>query len=460
MSGPGPTAVSGDAGVPGTAATHGSTVVAGLVLSLLLGVVTAALGAALPLLRASYGTGDTGDGTDLVFAYNAGALAALLGCARLERRVPGRVLVAWLIAAFSAGCGGMSMAPVWWVLTGWALVTGIGFGGLVLYANTYFGRPGGAHGVRLLNWLHAAFGAGATAGPLLVGATGAVREVLWAVTALALCCAPFRRAGAAPSSADPAGGIGTQHAGPNGHGTPRQVHSTRRDLPGTPVGGVTFAGRRSVLVACALTAFGYAGVEAGVGALEATHLIAAGYAPDAAARLTALFWAGLTVGRLLLPLAARHVSHPLLVALSLCAGAAGLAAATHSALAPTAYGLAGLCLAGAFPTLLGWAVTVLPSARQRVSGVLLTANLAGSAALPLAFGRFTDPGAPASIPLALAALAVAAAAALLAAVRSARPTGADRTPAAGPSPPVPAGVPAHGSGRPTGESPDERKNSA
>ncbi|WP_052411749.1 MFS transporter, partial [Streptomyces sp. NRRL S-118] len=389
-------------------ATRRAAVVAGLALSVLLGAVTAALGAALPLLRAAYGSGDGGGGTEVVVAYNLGALLALLGSGRLERRLPASSLVSWYLAAFAAGCAGMPSAPAWWVLTAWALVAGVGFGGLVLYANAWFGRAGGAAGVRGLGALHAAFGAGATAGPLLVGGTGAVRELLWAVAVLAVCCVPFRRAG------DP----GADGAGPPEAGSPGSVPPCRGTAPAGPGAGPAAPGwrpaaaeavaPRGLLVACAAAAFLYAGLEAAIGALEATHLSAAGHTPEDAARLSALFWAGLTVGRLLLPLAAGWVSPVPLVLGALCAGACALTAAAAAGLAPAAYAVAGICLAAVFPTLLAWAVTVLPGPR-RISGVLLTANLAGSAVLPFVLGRLTTGAVPASIPLALAALAVVAA---------------------------------------------------
>ncbi|MFF9869851.1 MFS transporter [Streptomyces sp. NPDC013953] len=433
-------------------ATRRAAVVAGLALSVLLGAVTAALGAALPLLRAAYGSGNGGGGTEVVVAYNLGALLALLGSGRLERRLPASSLVSWYLAAFAAGCAGMPSAPAWWVLTAWALVAGVGFGGLVLYANAWFGRAGGAAGVRGLGALHAAFGAGATAGPLLVGGTGAVRELLWAVAVLAVCCVPFRRAG------DPgADGAGPPEAGspgsvPPGHGTapagpPPRPSPGRGAGPGAgpaaPGWRPAAAGAvapRGLLVACAAAAFLYAGLEAAIGALEATHLSAAGHTPEDAARLSALFWAGLTVGRLLLPLAAGRVSPVPLVLGALCAGACALTAAAAAGLAPASYAVAGICLAAVFPTLLAWAVTVLPGPR-RISGVLLTANLAGSAVLPFVLGRLTTGAVPASIPLALAALAVVAAVPLVPAARAAGrrfrreppPSPAPKTPSPTPS---------------------------
>ncbi|WP_193097216.1 MFS transporter [Streptomyces sp. C8S0] len=425
---------------------------------MLLGAVTAALGAALPLLRTAYGAGagDAG-GTEVVVAYNLGALTALLGAGLLERRLGGRPAVSWLLAAFAVGCAGMAAAPAWWVLTVCALVTGAGFGGLILHANTFFGRDGGPRSVRLLNGLHAAFGAGAVAGPLVVGETGAVRELLWAAAALTLCCHPFREAACgerprpeppAPLPAGPA-----QSGAPPTRGTPR-APASRGPAPSAPAPSPRAAAapaRTGPLAACALVAFLYAGVEAGTGALEATHLAAVGYAPEDAARLTALFWGGLTVGRLLLPALAGRVGGAVLVLAALLTGAAALAAATSGAFAPAAYGLAGVCLAGAFPTLLAWSVTVLPDSARRISGVLLTANLAGSAALPYALALLTGPAPPAAVPLALAALALASAAALAAAVRAAAVRAAA---------PAPGALPHRPHTRHSATRPDEMEHSA
>lgn len=374
--------------------------VSGLTLSLLLGLVTAALGAALPLLRSTYGL-PQGHGTEVVVGYNLGALLALLTCGPLERHRPVRTVRTLLLAAFAGGCLGAALAPAWWLLTVFVVLAGAGFGGLILHLNTVFGRAGGARGVRRLNLLHAAFGAGATVGPLLVGELGALTALLTGTAVLSALCLPFRAA------ADTA---------PPGH----------RDRPGptAPPGA-------PLLTAFAAVALLYAGAEAGIGALESTHLAALGHSATDAARLSAFFWSGLTAGRLALPLLAHRLTPLPLILTALLTGAAALGVATAGGPAPAAYGLAGLALAGTFPTLLAWATTVLP-APQRVTAVLLTANLVGSATLPLALAWLTNPARPASIPLALAGLVLLSAlGALLAARRAARarPPAAPATPA-------------------------------
>nr|WP_206324326.1 MFS transporter [Streptomyces sp. HNM0574] len=357
-----------------------------MALSLLLGVVTGALGAALPLLRTAYALGD-GSGTEAVVLYNLGALAAILGCglgARGGRTGRGRVTA--LLLAFAAGSAGLALAPAWWVLCGFALLAGAGYGGLILQLNTFLAQPATPRPVLMLNLLHACFGAGATLGPLLVGRLDGVSGLLLTTGCLALLLLTARRTG------DVAEEPGTASPAP-------------ASLP--------------LLTVFAAAALLYAGVEAGIGALESTHLAAAGYPAARAAEYTALFWAGLTAGRLVLPWAAGRLGPPRLIGLCLLAAAGALAATTVGAWAPTAYGLAGLALAAVFPTALAWANALLP-APQRVNSVLLVANLVGSAALPHLIGLAAGPGRTAVIPLALTGLTLLTGAAVVLAARLAR----------------------------------------
>ncbi|MEU7580903.1 MFS transporter [Streptomyces sp. NPDC041068] len=350
------------------AAGPGPLIAAALALSLLLGVVTGALGAALPLLRTAYGLGD-GSGAELVVLYNLGALLAIVGCGLGARRLPGRALMTVLLTAFAGSTAGMALAPHWWLLCAFALVAGVGYGGLILHLNTFFAQPSLPRPALLLNVLHACFGAGATLGPLLVGQWGGVSWLLLVTGALSLLLV---RATAAGESAQGTG----------------ETASRRPSAP--------------LLAVFALMALAYAGVEAGIGALESTHLSALGHDPADAARFTALFWAGLTVGRLVVPWAARRLSHPQLIGVCLLAAAGALAATLAAAVAPVAYGLAGLALAAVFPTTLAWANALLP-APERVNSALLVANLVGSAALPYLIG-LAAPGRWAAIPLSLTGL--------------------------------------------------------
>ncbi|MEU1806910.1 MFS transporter [Streptomyces sp. NPDC019937] len=388
-------------------------VVAPLALSLLLGVVTAALGAALPLLRSAYGLPE-GGGAELVGLYNLGALAGVAACGLGGRTGAGRSStgrpVLALLAAFAGGCAGMALAPTWWLLNAFATATGFGFGGLLLYLNAFFGRFPGRRGLLLMNLLHACFGAGATVGPLLVGRFG---EVSWLLLVTAGLTAPLLR---------PA-----RHLGTAGPGAP--------PTPGTDTATGAPAGRRSLplLIVFAAVAFLYAGVEAGTGALESTHLEAAGRSAEGAAGLTALFWAGLTAGRVVLPPVTHRLRPPRLVLLCLLAATGLLLTTLDGRWAPAGYGLAGFALGTVFPTVLVWATAVLPLPPERVSAVLLLTNLIGSAALPPLLGLFAAPArAAVSIPLSIATLTLLCGLAVTAAVAlapRADPTAARRHPA-------------------------------
>ncbi|WP_411121874.1 MFS transporter [Streptomyces sp. x-19] len=361
-------------------------IAAALALSLLLGVVTGALGAALPLLRSAYGL-DDGSGTELVVLYNLGALLAIVLCGIGPRRLLGRTLPPALLLAFAGSSAGMALAPTWGLLCGFALVAGAGYGGLILHLNSYFAHPSRPRPALLLNVLHACFGAGATVGPLLVGQWGGTSGLLLVAGALSLLL--FRAAAATGEPVDrPDGAAARRPSGP-------------------------------LLAVLALLALLYAGVEAGIGALESTHLTSSGYAPADAARATALFWAGLTVGRLVLPVAARRLHHPRLIGLCLLAATGALAATLLGTLAPAAYGLAGLALAAVFPTALAWANTLLPDP-HRVNSALLVANLVGSTVLPYLIGLAAAPGSRATIPLALAGLTLLCGLTIAAAARLAR----------------------------------------
>ncbi|WP_421107713.1 MFS transporter [Streptomyces sp. NEAU-S77] len=386
-------------------------VVAPLVLSLLLGVVTAALGAALPLLRSAYGLPE-GGGAELVGLYNLGALAGVAACGLGGRTgaggsATGRPVLA-LLGAFAGGCAGMALAPTWWLLNAFATATGFGFGGLLLYLNAFFGRFPGRRGLLLMNLLHACFGAGATVGPLLVGRFG---EVSWLLLVTAGLAAPLLW---------PA-----RHLGTAGPGTPPTT-DTDTDAP---------AGRRRLplLTVFAAVAFLYAGVEAGIGALESTHLEAASRSAEEAAGLTALFWAGLTAGRVVLPPVTHRLGQPRLVLLCLLAATGLLLTTLDGRWAPAGYGLAGFALGTVFPTVLVWATAALPLPPERVSAVLLLTNLIGSAALPPLLGLFAAPArAAVSIPLSIATLTLLCGLAVTAAValaRRAEPTAAHPHPA-------------------------------
>ena len=132
-----------------------------------LGAATAALGAAVPVLRQEFGGGSAV--ALLVGVYNSGALAATLLGGAAPHATRTRAAGAVLVVAAVGGLVGTALAPTGTLLLACAAVAGFGYGGLVLTLNTAFSTRYGQRGVVMVNALNAAFGAGAVAGPLAVG---------------------------------------------------------------------------------------------------------------------------------------------------------------------------------------------------------------------------------------------------------------------------------------------------
>jgi fucose permease len=107
----------------------------------------------------------------------------------LSGRIVGRREVAPILAIslalFGAGLFMFAAAPVWWVVVASGFVTGVAGGLLDATLNIYFAAH---YGARLMNWLHACFGLGATIGPLVMtlslSQTGSWRAGYYAAGAL------------------------------------------------------------------------------------------------------------------------------------------------------------------------------------------------------------------------------------------------------------------------------------
>mgnify|MGYP001301441265 CR=1 FL=1 len=94
----------------------------------------------------------------LLSSFSAGRLLARLG-------------VGWLLTLSSLASAvsllGYGLAPLWAVMVALGLVAGLGAGAIDAGLNTYAAEE---FSPRTMNWLHAAFGLGAAAGPLLMSA--------------------------------------------------------------------------------------------------------------------------------------------------------------------------------------------------------------------------------------------------------------------------------------------------
>lgn len=353
-------------------------VAATLVLFALLGVATAAVGAALPTLRGLYHV-SAASGSHLVSLYMLGGLIAIVIGGAGERRLHPVTAVTTLTLLFAAGGVVIGIAPNWAVVQIGAVIAGSGFGGLALYMNTAFARAFQGRSLVMLNILNAAYSVGTVVGPIVAGLLTHVGvRLLFLVTGvLAVSCLPGRECG-------------------------RVLTRGRPAAPAASGRGVVLM---KILVPFALISFLYEGLETGTGAWESTHLTWIGFSAAAAAQITACYWAGLLAGRLILPLFTRRLPLPAIVMTGLATAAIALVCASSSVLAPFAYAVAGLGMAPVFPAVVAWIERSAP-APQLANAVMLSVGMSGGVLWPGLIGLVAQPSRPAGISLSLAAIAV------------------------------------------------------
>ena len=211
-----------------------------------------------------------------------GTVIASLLSDRVTRQFGTGRVTATSVALTTASLVGFSLAPSFWVLCLIALPYGLGAGAVDVALNNYVAIHFHA---RHMSWLHCFWGIGATLGPSIMGACltgglgwqGGYRTVGVIQLVLTLClffALPLWRGGRASPS------------GP----APEQAPS-----PGIPA-LLRLPGVKADLLAL----FAYQGVEQTIGLWAASFMVMArGISSQQAATWAALFYLGMTVGRLL-----------------------------------------------------------------------------------------------------------------------------------------------------------------
>ena len=141
-----------------------------------LGLSTGMLGVAWPSIQETF---------DLSLSAAGILLLAVTGGQVFASSVSGRLIVrletGWLLVLSSVGLSigliGQALAPSWWVMIAIATFAGMGSGLIDSGLNIYIAQH---HSGRIMNWLHACFGLGATLGPLVMTAV-LTRELSWRV---------------------------------------------------------------------------------------------------------------------------------------------------------------------------------------------------------------------------------------------------------------------------------------
>ena len=142
------------------------TLIVALLAFLSLGLPDGALGVAWPSIRTTFSLSLSQLGT-LLTASMSGYLVASALSGRIVQTIGVGHLLTLSTALMAVSAAGYALAPGWWVMLGCGVGAGMGSGaidaGLNAYAAHHFSP-------RATNWMHATFGIGATAGPLLMTA--------------------------------------------------------------------------------------------------------------------------------------------------------------------------------------------------------------------------------------------------------------------------------------------------
>lgn len=367
-----------------------------------LGLPDGLLGVAWPSIAGGFGVGLDSLGT-LLIASTVGFLCAGVLSGRLLARLGVGALLAASCLATAVSLIGYALAPSWLALLPLAVVLGAGGGAIDAGINTYAAATSSP---RVITWLHACYGVGATAGPALmttVLGAGQPWQIGYAIVgagqlALAACFLLTRGRWAADSQASIA-----MHSDEGAAGLRASLR-----LPAVWLGVAVFAL--------------YTGFEVTAGQWSYTlFTVGRGVDPAVAGAWISLYWFGLTAGRFVAGAVANRVSPATMLwagALGAVAGAllVGLVAAPWASVAGLL--LTGFALAPIFPALI--ATTADRVGREYAAsaiGLQVAAANVGVAVIPwlvgLAVGA-TGPAviAPAIVAVGLAYLALFAAASL------------------------------------------------
>lgn len=375
-----------------------------LVLSFLafisLGLPDTVLGVAWPFVRGRFGLEQAAMSLVLTFGVGGYFLSGLLA-GRLVKAMGVGALLAASSALVALGLTGYAIAPRWWLFFPMASVIGLGSGAIDSGLNAYAARH---FPVSHVNWLHASWSLGATAGPAMMTAVlarGAPYTVGYTILAaalgsMALAFVGTRRSWDDAGAPAPVDGPGTPAAG---------AGAAPPHAPVEPADLRTVLRNGRVWLHIAIF-FVYTGVETGTGAWCFTVLRdGRGLSIESAGAWTTIFWGALLAGRVGLGFVVDRIGPDRLLRVVAATAVLGIAAFAGLPGLPGRLGLVvlGVSLAPIFPTLMARTPARLgEAATAHAVGFQVSAATLGSAVLPSAYGLLP----PAFIPFALTGAAL------------------------------------------------------
>lgn len=340
-----------------------------------LGFPAGLLGVAWPSMRAGFGLPLDALGL-LLMTQTAGYLISTFFNGRLVSRFGIGTLLLYSCLASAAALLGYVIAPAWGVVVGLGVAAGLGAGAMDAGINTYMASE---HSAGHMQWLHAAFGVGATLGPVVMTA-GLAQFDSWrpgyiflGVFKLALAGVFFLTLPAwkqpVSAAADAAASLG--------------LMDYRTPLRATLARPLTWLSMAMFLL--------YAGTELTLGNWTYTVLLEGrGLSPALAGLWAGGFWATFTLGRVLAGLYTRRVrlERVLRAAILLALGGAALFL-WNPAPAASLGGvfLIGFALAPIFPALVSsTSARVGPRHAANAIGIQISASGFGGALVPALAG--------------------------------------------------------------------------
>lgn len=324
-------------------------------------------------IKLTFDQTDAGIGV-IYFAYAIAYATASFGGGALTERLGRRLVLGGAVLIHGAGIAGLGLAPSWTVFVAAALIAGAGAGSL----------DGGANGLvldayregrgRAMNLLHVSFSVGALAAPVTMGAL-VESGVPWQTVAMGTGVIVSLLAIAYVVVPMPSGrrAIGSTDAAPE----------NAKAVAGTTVPRL-LAGPLLLLGIAIAT---YVAAEVGVSNWLVRFLEPA---PLTTATLAlSLYWAGLTVGRLLASAVADRFDHLRFTTVCTLAMAALTAVAILVPSLPLsilAFGVAGIASGPVFPMIVALGGDRYPERSAAVGGSLTGMAVAGSVFYPPAMG--------------------------------------------------------------------------
>jgi fucose permease len=341
-----------------------------------LGLPDGLLGIAWPSIRASFALPVDALGALLVM-FTAGYLVSSFSSGRVLARTGVGALLALSCLATSVSLIGYALAPAWWVMLALAVLSGIGAGAIDAGLNTYAATE---FSPRVVNWLHACYGIGATAGPVVMTSvlmsgrswqSGYAIVGLWQLL-LAACFAVTRKRWHSKKKE-----------------TARQ-ESDDSSASARAVPALATLRLRAAWLSIAVF-FVYAGIEASAGAWAYTLLTESrGVEMGAAGIWVSAYWGGLMAGRMLAGAIIGYSSVERLMRFAILGAAGGaLLVWLNAADAITLAGLVliGLALAPVFPSLIATTPARLgPRHTANAVGFQIAAAVLGASLVPAAIG--------------------------------------------------------------------------